>query len=260
LTHGAKCAIIAPEAIKHIDLSFGHQQFSRPYPFERSGGIVGAGGSPEAAENLASPKPDKKPRLLLRAKQWGRKPRALDELGETHLVALAQRGDQEAVGELYRRHVEPIYRYTYVRVRDVNLAEDLTAQVFLKALEGLDRYEPRGVPFRSWLYRIAQARIVDHWRRQARRREVTLADSMPALDPSPEEVAMAQSQWETTVNLLDALTDEQRDVIIMRFLEELSLAEIAQTLGKTVGAVKALQHRGLASLARLLSEVDGLET
>ena len=221
--------------------------------------MVGAERSPEAAENSAPQKLHTESRVLLLTKRWGRKARPLDEQDEAHLVESAKRGNTDAVGELYRRHVDMIYRYTYARLRDVTLAEDMTAQVFLRALEGLDTYEPRGVPFRSWLYRIAHARIVDHWRRQARHPEVMLADTMPAMEPSPETVVMAQSQWETAVDLLDALTDDQRDVIIMRFLEELSLAEIAKALGKTVGAVKALQHRALASMARLLSERMGHE-
>jgi RNA polymerase sigma-70 factor, ECF subfamily len=221
--------------------------------------VVGAERSPEAADNSAPQKLHTESRVRLLTRRLGRRTRPLDEQDEPHLVQSAKQGDKEAVGELYRRHVDMIYRYAYARLRDATLAEDLTAQVFLKALEGLDTYEPRGVPFRSWLYRIAHARIVDHWRRQARHQEVMLVDSMPAMGPSPEDVVMAQSQWELAIDLLDALTDEQRDVIIMRFLEELSLEEIAKALGKTVGAVKALQHRALASLARLLSERMGPE-
>jgi RNA polymerase sigma-70 factor (ECF subfamily) len=144
-----------------------------------------------------------------------------------------------------------IYRYTYARVGDATVAEDLTAQVFLKALEGLSSYEQRGAPFSAWLYRIAHARTVDHWRQQHRRQEVGLVDTVPAKDPQPEEVVIARSEWDTAVSLIAQLTDDQRDVIILRFIEEMSLAEVAETLNKTVGAVKALQHRALASLARL---------
>lgn len=176
------------------------------------------------------------------------------------MVTLAKRGDKVAIAELYSRHVDMIYRYTYARVRDVNIAEDLTAQVFLRALEGLDSYEPVGVPFRAWLYRIAHARTVDHWRQQQRRREVLLVDTIPAREPLPEDAAIASSQWETALDLIAQLTDEQRDVILMRFIEEMSLAEVALALGKSVGSVKALQHRALASLARLLRERTGSTT
>jgi RNA polymerase sigma-70 factor (ECF subfamily) len=147
-----------------------------------------------------------------------------------------------------------IYRYTFGRVRDAEVAEDLTAQVFLKALEGLPSYRPTGAPFRAWLYRIAHARTVDYWRQQQRRQEVMLAETLVASDPSPDAVTVARSEWSMAVELLGELTDDQRDVIILRFIEEMSLAEVAETLDKTVGAVKALQHRALAALVRLRSE------
>jgi RNA polymerase sigma-70 factor (ECF subfamily) len=170
---------------------------------------------------------------------------------EDRLVKQAKRGDDRAFSELYRRHVDMIYRYTYARVRDATVAEDLTAQVFLKAFEGLPNYQPRGAPFSAWLYRIAHARTVDYWRQQQRRKEVVLLDSMPATAPLPEDVVVARSEWDAAVDLIAQLTNDQRDVIILRFIEEMSLAEVADTLDKTVGAVKALQHRALASLARL---------
>jgi RNA polymerase sigma-70 factor, ECF subfamily len=171
---------------------------------------------------------------------------------ETRLIRSAKRGDKRAVSELYRRHVDIIYRYTYARVRDPVVAEDLTAQVFLKALEGLPNYEPSGSPFLAWLYRIAHARTVDHWRQQQRRREVELLDTLPDRGPRPEEIVMQRSDWDRAVEMLAQITDEQRDVLILRFIEEMSLAETAETLGKTVGAVKALQHRALASVSRLM--------
>jgi len=171
--------------------------------------------------------------------------------GEDRLVNQARRGDNRAFSELYRRHIDMIYRYAYARVRDATVAEDLTAQVFLKAFEGLPNYEPRGVPFSAWLYRIAHARTVDYWRQQQRRQEVGLLESLPATDPQPEDIVVARSEWKAAVDLLAQLTDDQRDVIILRFIEDMSLAEVAETLEKTVGAVKALQHRALASLARI---------
>jgi RNA polymerase sigma-70 factor, ECF subfamily len=231
----------------------------RPYLLRRSSGIeVGADQSPNVSEESAPRKEQDEARLVALVKRVGRRGRSGPEQGEAHLVRLATGGDKQAIAELYRRHVDMIYRYTYARVHDVSVAEDLTAQVFLKALEGLDTYRPTGVPFRAWLYRIAHARTIDHWRQQARHREVLLVDTMPATDPSPEDVMIAKSQWQTAVGLLGELTDEQRDVVIMRFFEDMSLADIAEALGKTIGAVKALQHRALASLARLLKERTAL--
>lgn len=227
-----------------------------PYPFERLSGIeVGIDCFPNLSEKSVSRPEDRKPPLFARALRGGKTAGSREEkAGEAGLVASAKRGDKRAIGELYCRHVDMIYRYTYARVQNAAVAEDLTAQVFLKALEGLDSYQSTGVPFRAWLYRIAHARTVDHWRQQQRRREVELLDSLPAKDPRPEDVVAAKSQWDTVVELLAQLTDDQRDVVVLRFLEEMSLAEVALTMDKTVGAVKALQHRALTALARLMEQ------
>jgi len=153
---------------------------------------------------------------------------------------------------LYRRYADRIYRYVYSRVKDASAAEDLTAEVFLRALESLPHYQPTGAPFRAWLYRIAHARTVDYWRRQQRRQEQPLEESLPAHGPQPEEVVSLQTEWDRALTLLSQLTDDQQQVIILRFVEGLELAEIAAMMEKTVGAVKALQYRALASLARLM--------
>jgi RNA polymerase sigma-70 factor (ECF subfamily) len=176
---------------------------------------------------------------------------------ELELIRRAQQGDKQAIGELYRLHVDVIYRYIWARVRDDSLAEDLTAQVFLKALEGLPAYQPSGKPFLAWLYRIAYARIVDHWRKQERRVEVPLDEALPTKEPRPEDLLEYEADWVTAIDLLAQLTDDQQDVVILRFIGEMSLADVAETLGKTVGATKAVQYRALATLARLLEERRG---
>ena len=176
---------------------------------------------------------------------------------ELALIRRAQEGDKQAIGELYRLHVDVIYRYIWARVRDENVTEDLTAQVFLKALEGLPSYRPSGKPFLAWLYRIAYARVVDHWRKQERRVEVPLEETLPAREPRPEELLEAEADWVTAIDLVAQLTDDQQDVVILRFIGEMSLAEVAETLGKTVGATKAIQYRALASLARFLEKRGG---
>ena len=176
---------------------------------------------------------------------------------ELALIRRAQEGDKQAIGEIYRLHVDVIYRYIWGRVRDDSVTEDLTAQVFLKALEGLPSYRPTGKPFLAWLYRIAYARVVDHWRQQERRVEVPLEDTLPAREPRPEELLEVEADWVTAIDLLAQLTDDQQDVVILRFIGEMSLAEVAETLGKTVGATKAIQYRALATLARLLEKRGG---
>jgi RNA polymerase sigma-70 factor (ECF subfamily) len=176
---------------------------------------------------------------------------------EAHLVQKAKQGDKGAIGELYRRNVDVIYRYIWTRVRETTVAEDLTGSVFLKALEALPTYEPSGKPFLAWLYRIAYARIVDHWRQQERRTEVPLLETLPAREPQPHEVLEAEADWGRAMELIAQLTDDQQDVLILRFIGDMSLTEVAETLGKTLGATKALQHRALAALARMLERQGG---
>ncbi len=170
---------------------------------------------------------------------------------ETRLVIAAKRGDRQAIGELYCRHVERIYRYVYSRVHDRSVAEDLTSQVFLRMLEGLPHYEPSGKPFLSWLYRIACARTADYWRSEHRVPQVMLDESWLASMAQPGDLLDKEADWCMAVELLARLTDDQQDVLILRFIGEMSLVEVAQIMGKTVGATKALQHRALVSLSRL---------
>ena len=173
---------------------------------------------------------------------------------ERQLVERAQRGDRAALSELYRRHVDAIYRYVHLRVGDPTVAEDLTAEVFLRVLEGLAEYRYTGVPLIAWLYRIARARTADHWRRAGRYQEIELSDKIAATGSDPEVIASARIERSDLVVVLRRLTDAQQQVIILRFVEEMSLAQAAAVMGKTVGAIKALQHRALASLARLMGE------
>ena len=182
-------------------------------------------------------------------------PRKRDD--EPRLIQRAKQGDKQSIADLYRRYVDVVYRYVWMRVHDDMLAEDLTSQVFLKALEGLPTYEPGGSPFIAWLYRIAHARIVDHWRRQERRLEVAPDDSLQAPEPHPQELLDMEADWAEAVALLAQLTDDQQDVLILRFVGDMNVIQVAETLGKTVGATKAIQHRALASLARLLQQQGG---
>lgn len=177
---------------------------------------------------------------------------------ENRLILRAKQGDKQAIAELYTGHVDAIYRYIWPRVRDEAIAEDLTAQVFLKALEGLPGYEPSGKPFLAWLYRIAYARVVDHWRKQERRATLPLDETLPAGEPRPGALLEAEDDWITAIDLLARLTDDQQEVLMLRFIGEMSLSEVAEVMGKTLGATKAVQHRALASLARLLEQQEGL--
>jgi len=177
-------------------------------------------------------------------------------MDETTLVQRARQLDRDAVSALYRQHVQAIYRYVYYRVGDASVAEDLTAEVFLRAIEGLPDYEPRGIPFVAWLYRIARARVVDHFRQQKRVEKVALDESFPSDGESPLAEAERSFFHEDLKVALRQLTPNQQQVIILKFVEGLSNAEVAQILGKTEGAVKSLQHRALNALNRLMGRLD----
>ncbi len=172
---------------------------------------------------------------------------------ESSLIERAKRYDRKAISELYKRHVQSIYRYIYYRVGDVNVAEDLTADVFLKALEGLESFTYRGIPFSAWLYRIAHARVMDHFRQQARREFLPLDERLAAAEEEGPQVTIeARLEHEELQAAIAQLTTDQQQVIILKFVEGLSNAEVARILGKSEGAVKSLQHRALNSLQRIM--------
>jgi RNA polymerase sigma-70 factor (ECF subfamily) len=177
----------------------------------------------------------------------------LDRVEEKRLLRLAQQGDADAFAELYRANVQAIYRYIYHRVHDTHLAEDLTGDVFTKALEGLARYQEKGRPFIAWLYRIAHARVIDHYRRVDRRPSESDVEAEPiAVTPNMDSGLVQQQVGEMLKTVIDDLTDEQQQVIILRFIEGYRIDKVAQMMGKSPNAIKALQHRALRSLANRL--------
>lgn len=160
---------------------------------------------------------------------------------ERLLVEAAQK-DPARFGELYEIHFERVYAYIARRVRDRDAAEDLTSEVFHRALAGLPRFDWRGIPFAVWLLRIASNLIVDRWK-QAGREVVE--------DPPEQVIEMCPVEVEHRARLfrmVELLPEDQRRVVIMRFAEEKSIKEIAGELGRTEGAVKQLQFRGLQNL------------
>lgn len=176
------------------------------------------------------------------------------------LIRRAQALDPGALAELYDRHFDGIYRYLYTRVRHQADAEDLTEQVFLKMVDSIQRYRPRGVAFSSWLYRIAHNLLVDRYRRSGRDAlELTyqVRDTRPHADPA----GLLQNS-EDRMQLRDAirrLTPEQQRVITMRFIDNLDISEIARLMRRRPGAIHSMQHRALASLYRFLLELDQVE-
>ncbi len=173
-----------------------------------------------------------------------------DELDR--IVQRAQKGDENAVAVLYETHIDAIYRYLAYRLPTAADAEDLTAEVFLNMVKRLPTYRQTGVPFEAWLYRIASALIADFYRHRERQPEVDLADSLADSSPMPEEQLQQQQEVERLRRALQALSDEHQMILFLRFRERKSHEEVAQTLDKTVDAVRSAQHRALSRLATLL--------
>ena len=171
-------------------------------------------------------------------------------------VRQAQRGDPSAIDALYRNHVEAIYRYIYYRVSSQRDAEDLTAEVFVKMVEGLPGYRFTGAPFEAWLYRIAGARVIDFHRRNRRHPESELSDTLADTSTHPEDQIQRQQEIDTLRNALTQLSDDEQTLLILRFVEHHSHIEAADIMGKTPAAVKAMQHRALIRLAALLGSEE----
>ena len=175
---------------------------------------------------------------------------------ERRLIERAKQGDLAALGALYNLHVDRIYQYALYRTGDDQTAEDIAAEVFLRAIESIGNYEDQGVPFAAWLYRIAHARVVDFWRSSKRHQTAPLEDPLlqEELSSQDDGIDIDFLQHRLLATALRQLTDDQQNVIVLKFRQGLSNAEIAQVLGKTEGAVKALQWRALEALARILNK------
>jgi RNA polymerase sigma-70 factor (ECF subfamily) len=179
-----------------------------------------------------------------------------DNAADIDLVTRAQRGERVALGALYDRHHKKIYRYIYARVSDQSLAEDLTGEVFARMVAHLPRFRRRGVPFRAWLYRIARNLVIDYYRKRDRQPLVGLEHAATVSHPRSTPAAHVEGrlELERVRVALDMLTPAQREVVVLRFLVDLPLKEVALIMRKSVSAVKSLQHRGLVALREILDQ------
>lgn len=170
------------------------------------------------------------------------------------LVELAQGGDTEAFGQLYDRYVTGVFRYLYARVGNTQLAEDLTADTFLRALRSLHTFEWKGKDFAAWLTTIARNLMNDHFKSRRTRTEFA-TDVFPDRADNgrgPEGDVLASLSNAELMQAVAGLPADQRDCVLMRFIQELSIAETAQVLGRSEGAIKQLQLRAVRSLAKVL--------
>ena len=177
---------------------------------------------------------------------------APDREEERRIVLKAVERDQEAFAQLYDRHVVRIYRHIYYMVNDSNTAEDLTAQTFLKAWEAIDRYKERGAPIVAWLLRISHNLTVSFLRSKRDHSELDETFLDQKMTRNPEEALEQASDEKSMREAVLKLRDEQRQVIMLRFVEEMDYREVADIIGKSVPAVRVIQHRALGNLRKIM--------
>jgi len=168
--------------------------------------------------------------------------------------------DPEAFGRLYELYVEKIYNYIYYRLGNHHDAEDLTAKVFYRALNHIAHYNHKGAPFAAWLYRIAHNLVVNWHRDHSRRQMVGLEnlDLSGDKQESPHHAAEQTNERELLLAAIQHLPRERQELLMLKFVERMSNAEIGRVLGRSEGAVKSLYHRTLVSLKELLAEHENL--
>jgi RNA polymerase sigma-70 factor (ECF subfamily) len=182
----------------------------------------------------------------------------LPEPEEQEILVRASQGDLEAFGLLYEKYIDRIFNYIYYRTGNAHDAEDLTARVFYRALHHINTYTDRGLPFSAWLYRIAHNLVANWHRDRSRHQEIPLSDA-PTIHykGAPPEVAMMESQeQDALLKLIRHLPSERQHLLILKFVEHMSNAEIGVTMSRSEGAVKSLYHRTLLSLR---DELEGFD-
>lgn len=174
---------------------------------------------------------------------------------EARLASRAALGDPDAIASLYDLYAPRIYSYIYHRTSDPVMAEDLTGQVFLRMMEAMQNGKGWRTSFSGWLYRIAHNLVVDFYRKRGQVNFTTIDDTpnIPAGNGDPYKAATARLESDVLLRAINQLTEEQAQVVTLRFLEGYSIAEVAAIMDKTDGAIKALQYRGVATLRRIMS-------
>ncbi len=165
-------------------------------------------------------------------------------------VSLVERAKQDpsAFGELYDRHFHQIYRFVYSRVRDQSIAEDVTSEVFMKALKAIPRYQDTGRPFAAWLYQIAVNAIADRYRTLHTAQPLEDFHDLSISGPGIDEQAAQRDEIRRIWSMVEGLPVQQRTALVLKFQEDMKIEDIAVAMGKTPGAVKLLIHRGVTRL------------
>jgi len=175
---------------------------------------------------------------------------------QAELLVRAQQGDEAAIGELYQQHSVRIFRYLYYRLGDQQAAEDLTSEVFIRLMRSLPSYRPQNGSIQAWLFQVARNLAVDHHRYMAYRNHAALHENLAEGGEDPASLVDRSLNSERLRRALTQLTAEQREVVILRFVVGMPIAEVAKLVQKSEDAVKGLQRRGLMALRAIL---DGWE-
>ena len=171
---------------------------------------------------------------------------------EEQLVQRAKQHDEEAFAQLYEEYFDKIYRFVALRIGDRMEAEDLTQQVFLNAIKAISSFRWKGVPFSAWLFRIAHNQVVDYLRKKKKRVSIPLEESLVASDDDPQLILERKLNIEQLTSATRKLTLAQQEVVSLRFAGEMSVAQVAKVMGRSEGAVKALQHSAIVALREVL--------
>lgn len=173
-------------------------------------------------------------------------------------IERAIQGEGAAFANIYERFVSKIYNYIYYRVGNTNDAEDLTAKVFLRAYTHVGKYNQRGLPFSAWLYRIAHNLVANWYRDNSRRKDISLDQPLQLKDDRtnlPEHELILIEERERLLDVIHKLPINRQELLILKFVDGLSNAEIGEVLGRTEGAVKSLYHRTLLGIRDELGEL-----
>lgn len=176
---------------------------------------------------------------------------------ENAIIRRAKQGDRSAQGQLYEHYVDAVYRYMLYRTGNHELAEDLTAEVFSQVLTAIERYEDMGLPFGAWLFRIARARLVDHWRANKRQQDqvVTFSDDVEEFLIG-EHTPDLTHEYTELVQALEYLTPAEREIILLRFASDMNNQDIAMVVHSNPNAVKSMMYRALRKLRGILSRQE----
>lgn len=170
------------------------------------------------------------------------------------IITRAQKGDPGGITALYEQHKLGVFRYLYYRVGDLQAAEDLTSEVFLRMITALESYRSQNASFEAWLYQIARNLAIDHHRKASLRKHVPLEDNLIAEYQDVDKTVERSLTHEHLKRALAKLNEVQRDVIVLRFVNGLPISVVAQTLHKSEDSIKSLQRRALSALREILTE------